>query len=234
MRLLAKTEVDEERPIGLHPIPGFPSLFTSNLPRQSQGSQVSHGRIAYKLATGFLICVVVLAVAVLFDMFRTEVGAAMIHLGEEIVGTGPQRQPSPPLPSAVPVPEQPSPSTEVKPDVLQKEASGNFALPPDSSSQVNSHSQDLAIPRAKVAPDRSLYRQSPNSAQDRSAEAAKLWSSVASGNSSAEVDLAQLYLSGQGVSRNCEQAKVLLQAAAKGGSVEAQKQLKKLRTSGCS
>ncbi len=229
----AKTEVDDARPMGLRPIPGFPSLFTSKLPRLSQDSQASHGRIAYRLATGFLICVVVLVVVVLFDMFRPEVGAVLIHLGEKIAGMGPQRQTSSPLPSSAQVPAPLSPSTETKPDVLQKEPSGAPVLPLDSFNQVNLQSQDLAIPRTKVAPDRSLYRQSPNAAQGRSAKAMRLWSSVASGNSSAEVDLARLYLSGEGVSRNCEQAKVLLQAAAKGGSVEAQQQLKKLRTSGC-
>ena len=233
MRPGTKTEVDEARPIGLRPIPGFPSLFTSNLLRQSQNSQASQGRIAYRFATGFLVCVVIVAVVVLFDMFRPEVGAALVHLGEKIAGLGPQRQTSSPLPTSVPVPEQPSPSTKAKPDVPQEEASGDSALPPDSSSKVDSQSLDLAIPRTKEATDRSLYRQSPNSAQDRSAEAIRLWSSIASGNSSAEVDLARLYLSGEGVSRNCEQAKVLLQAAAKRGSVEAQRQLKKVRTSCC-
>jgi TPR repeat protein len=52
-------------------------------------------------------------------------------------------------------------------------------------------------------------------------------------DSSAEVDLARLYLRGEGVPRNCEQAKVLLRAAAKGGSGEARQQLKKLRARGC-
>ena len=49
----------------------------------------------------------------------------------------------------------------------------------------------------------------------------------------AQVNLARLYLRGYGVPRNCEQAKVLLRAAAKRGSVEARQELEKLRTSGC-
>ncbi|HEX2666347.1 MAG TPA: SEL1-like repeat protein [Candidatus Acidoferrum sp.] len=78
-----------------------------------------------------------------------------------------------------------------------------------------------------------MDRRSANSAQDKSAEVTRLWSAVASGNYSAEVDLARLYLTGDGIPRNCEQAKVLLQAAGKHGSVEALQQLKELRTSGC-
>jgi len=61
----------------------------------------------------------------------------------------------------------------------------------------------------------------------------RLWSAIASGNSSAEVDLARLYLSGDGIPRNCEQAKVLLQAAAKSGNVEARQELKELQTTSC-
>jgi len=229
----AKTEVDEARPIGLHPIPGLPSLLTSDLLGQSQDSQGSQRGITYRLATGFLIVALVAAVVVLFEMFRPEIGASLIHLGEKISGIGPQRQTSSPLPSSAPVPAHPTPSTEAKPAVLQKEALGDSALPPDSSRQRNSQSSDLAIPRKKDAPDRSPYRRPPNSAQDGSAEVTRLWSAVASGSTSAEVDLARLYLSGDGVPRNCEQAKVLLRAAAKRGSVEARQQLKELRTSDC-
>ena len=228
-----KTEVDEAQPIGLLPIPGLPSPFASNPPGQSQDSQAPRRGIAYRLATGFLIGVLVWAVVMLFEMFRPEVGASLIHLGEEITGIASHQQTSTPLPSSSPLPTPPSPSTEAKPAALQKEASGDSALPPDSSRQVTSQSPNPAIPGTKEDRDRSPDRRSPNSAQDRSAEVTRLWSAVASGNASAEVDLARLYLKGDGAPQNCEQAKILLRAAAKGGSVEARQQLKKLRTSGC-
>jgi hypothetical protein len=229
----AKTEVDGARPIGPRPISGFPSLFASNLPGQSPDSQAAGRGIAYRLATGFLIGVLVVAAVVLFDMFRLQVGAALIHLGEKITGIGWQPQTSSPPTSPAPVPAQPSPSTEAEPDALQREASGNSTLPPDSSKQVNSQSPDLAIPPTEEAPDRLPYRRSPNATQDRSAEVTRLWSAVASGNSSAAVDLARLYLRGDGVPRDCEQAKILLRAAAKHGSVEARQKLRELRTVGC-
>ena len=229
----AKNDVDEGRPVGLGPIPGLPSHFPSNLPRPSQDSEAPQRGIAYRLATGFLIGVLVWAVVMLFEMFRPEVGASLIHLGEKVTGIGPQRQTSPPLPSLPPVPASPSPSTEAKPDVPQKEASGDSALPSDTSRQVTLQSPGLVIPPTKEAPGRSPVRRSPNSAQDRSAEVTRLWSVVASGNASAEVDLARLYLRGDGAPQNCEQAKVLLRAAANNGSVEARQELKKLRTSDC-
>jgi len=229
----AKTELDEVRPIGLRPTPGLPSPLASNSLGQSQDSEASQRGLAYRLATGFLIGVLVWAVVVLFEMFRPEVGASLIHLGEKITGIGPQRQPSSPLPSSAPVPAHPSPSTEATPAVLQKQASMDSTMPPDSSSQATSQGPNLAIPRKKEAPDRSANPLSPNSAQDRSAEVTRLWSAVASGNASAEVDLARLYLRGDGVPQNCEQAKVLLSAAASGGSIDARQELKKLRASDC-
>jgi len=176
--------------------------------------------------------VLVVAVVGLFEMFRPEVGASLIHLGEKIIGIDPQRQTSSPPPSLSTVPARPSPSTEAKPAVLEKEASGDSALPPDASGQVNSQSPGLAIPTTNEAADRSPDRRS-NSAQDRSVDVTRLWSAVASGNTSAEVELARLYLRGDGVPRNCEQAKVLLRAAAKRGSVEARKELQGLQPSGC-
>jgi len=60
-----------------------------------------------------------------------------------------------------------------------------------------------------------------------------LWTEVAKGNTSAEVTLAQLYLIGRGVPKSCAQAKVLLQAAAKKGNVEAIDKLAQIRRQGC-
>lgn len=241
------TEVGEKRPVQLHPIPGLPSLFTSNVPWQSQDSQASEGRIAYRVATGFLIVVLAVAGVVFFDMFRPKVGDSLIHLGEKINDSARlQPQNSPPPLSSAQGPAQPSAASEAKPDAVQteakanapqKEVPGDSVLPVDTSTRVNSQSPSAEISHTtattKEAPQPTPYRPAANGAQDRSAEATRLWSAVASGDSSAEVDLARLYLKGEGVPRNCEQARVLLRAAAKGGSSEARQQLKKLRTRGC-
>lgn len=242
-----KTEVDAQRPVELHSVPGLPSLFTSSVPWQPQDSQTSEGRIAYRIATGFLIAVLAVAGVVLFDMFRPKVGESLIHLGERINGNAEvQPQSSSPQPRPAQAPGQPLSSsepradmvqTEAKPNVVQNENPGGSSLPVDSSKQVNPQNTESATLRTAAtsneAPNPSPYRGATNSRQDRSAEATRLWSAVASGDSSAEVDLARLYLKGEGVPRNCEQAKVLLRAAAKGGSAEARQQLKQLRARGC-
>jgi type II secretory pathway predicted ATPase ExeA len=69
--------------------------------------------------------------------------------------------------------------------------------------------------------------------QDPVEHARWLWAAVAQGNTSAEVTLAELYLIGQGVTQNCDQARVLLKAAAKKGSGEAIDKLAKLEQQGC-
>lgn len=235
----------EERPAELHSIPGLPSLFTSSAPWQPQDSSASGGRIAYRVATGFLIVVLTVAGVVFFDMFRPKVGEWLIHLGERINGSGNlQPQNSSPQTGSAQVPAPASPAnrakpdvahTEGKPDVVQNDKAEDPSLTVDSSKQVNSSSNPAisgTMTTTTEAPSHS-DRGATNSRQDRSAEATRLWSAVASGDSSAEVELARLYLRGDGVARNCEQAKVLLRAAAKGGSVEARQQLQKLRSRGC-
>ena len=70
-------------------------------------------------------------------------------------------------------------------------------------------------------------------AQD-SAEAAKwLWRSVAKENSSAALMLSDLYLRGSGVAKNCDQARVLLDAAARKGAAGAAERLRNLPAFGC-
>jgi hypothetical protein len=69
--------------------------------------------------------------------------------------------------------------------------------------------------------------------QDFSKAVALLWSSVRKGHVPAEVTLADLYRRGDGVEKNCDQARVLLVAASKKGSVEARQMLEQIAERGC-
>jgi len=60
-----------------------------------------------------------------------------------------------------------------------------------------------------------------------------LWSAIEKGNSTAETTLADLYLRGDGVTRNCDQAHVLLSAASRKGYPEAMQKLQELNRNGC-
>jgi hypothetical protein len=60
-----------------------------------------------------------------------------------------------------------------------------------------------------------------------------LWASVEKGNTKAAIILADLYIWGRGVPQNCDQARVLLTAAAKRASSEAAQRLQDMASDGC-
>jgi len=60
-----------------------------------------------------------------------------------------------------------------------------------------------------------------------------LWQAVAKKNAEAAELLSVLYLRGEGVAKNCEQARILLDVAASKGVQEAAEQLRHLQDFGC-
>jgi hypothetical protein len=72
-----------------------------------------------------------------------------------------------------------------------------------------------------------------NRQRDLTRAVALLWSSVKKGYVPAEVTLADLYRRGDGVEKNCDQARVLLVAASKKGSFEARQILEQIAEQGC-
>ena len=61
----------------------------------------------------------------------------------------------------------------------------------------------------------------------------ELWMEVAAGNTSAQIILAQMYAVGDGVGKNCEQARVLLKAAAAKGNAEAIRKYDDINATSC-
>jgi hypothetical protein len=74
---------------------------------------------------------------------------------------------------------------------------------------------------------------SPNRAREAPAAVQLLWTAVEKGNVGAEIDLAELFRTGRGVSKNCDQTRILLSAAARKGSAEARKRLEAFQREGC-
>lgn len=67
-----------------------------------------------------------------------------------------------------------------------------------------------------------------------SGEAAQwLWRAVGKGNLAATVALSDLYLRGDGVPKNCDQGRLLLDAAARKGAIAAAQRLRNLQAFGC-
>ncbi len=84
---------------------------------------------------------------------------------------------------------------------------------------------------AKAAPGADEMTKAKN-ASDSAAEAAWLWKATAKGNADAPVQLADMYIQGDGVPRSCEQAVVLLKTAAEKENARARNRLASMYASG--
>lgn len=118
--------------------------------------------------------------------------------------------------------------TPVKPDVRQTAppvtaASDSKKIPQPVSAD---GSQELAVAEG--------YLNGVNGQQRNTAEAVPwLWKAVEKRNTEATILLSDLYLHGNGVPKNCDQAHVLLDAAASRGVHDAAVRLQNLRVYGC-
>jgi hypothetical protein len=74
---------------------------------------------------------------------------------------------------------------------------------------------------------------SPGVARDSAQAAQWLWKAVGKSNLEATLALSDLYLRGDGVPRSCDQARLLLDAAARKGGRAAAERLRNLQASGC-
>ncbi|HWN74675.1 MAG TPA: PilZ domain-containing protein [Candidatus Udaeobacter sp.] len=74
---------------------------------------------------------------------------------------------------------------------------------------------------------------SPSKSSEVPAAIQLLWAAVEKGNIGAEIDLAELFRTGRGVAKNCDQTRILLSAAVRKGSAEARKRLEALQRQGC-
>ena len=226
-----RVQAREHRPVVPRPAQNLPAIPNSDVTWQPQDSfGVRHG-VLHEIATGVLIAAFVFGGVALVQnfglvgRFRPKVANALIRLGEKLNGTS-KTPISSPLPDW---PQVPTPPASPVPSI--SDASQQQAL--RSSDQAHSETPSPAIPRAKEEAHHSASSRTPSLANGRSAEASRLWSAVEAGSPAAELDLARLYLKGEGVPRNCEQAWILLRAAAKSGSREARQELQKLRRYGC-
>lgn len=77
------------------------------------------------------------------------------------------------------------------------------------------------------------YLQGKGTTPDPAAAARWLWKSVGKENPHAALELAELYSRGDGVSKSCEQARILLGVAARKGVSEAGQRLRNLEINGC-
>jgi hypothetical protein len=214
--------------------PRFGNISETSLhpARFSVDSQIpsSRPRLLSGLAAGFLIFAIVFMPFLFSQNLRHEFANSLIRVGEKLEGN---RTVQPDASSPVDAPISGQNSVPI--------SSAHNTIPGDpakySSDRSGSPVATQTIQGAANSADSHLVRRQDsgqhNTARDRNARARQLWSSLAAGDDSAEVPLAQLYLKGDGVPRNCEQAQVLLRAASKKGNVEAMRQLQQLGKRAC-
>jgi hypothetical protein len=197
-----------------------------------------------------LACLLLLAV--LLFSFRETIGRSLISLGQTL--SSPSSSPS--ENSQAQIPDTSKPAEEVqqpattnaprqdnaassngdktsqshsaasnndKPEAVRPQEDREKTAPPPPTTE-NQFRDERAAPSAEATTTRK---------QNPADEVRALWSAVGQGNTAAEVTLAKLYMIGGGVPKNCDQARVLLRAAARKGNSEAISKLSQITRQGC-
>jgi PilZ domain len=194
---------------------------------------------------GLAFLAMVVAAGALLYVYQRDAGDSLIWLGETLSGKTKASAAVPESKSAEPAQKAETPAAvneapakpeaamapEAEPDVAPKkeseQAPGKEEAPVQSEAAIRSPvRQESMLERQaaqpKVEPPRSPYE-----------SVASLWEAVQGGSVAAEMSLADRFVRGQGVERNCDQARVLLRAAAGKGNREARLRLYQLESGGC-
>jgi len=201
-----------------------------------------------------------LALAVTFSVYHQAFGEGLIWLGRQLGGSAVATQASPPAAEDKPAPGEanaagtiappsastppPSSTDTSKPDastggtqtfgtsVPSLPATGKSASPTTDIASTGDSDSVQENGSAEYAHAVQLLRDK-NRGADLSEAVRLLWISVEKGNPGAELALAELYWRGEGVAHNCDQARILLSAAARKGSADAGKRLREFEREGC-
>lgn len=218
-----------------------------------------HQRRSASVWRGIAVAATVVAALALGVVYQKDVGNSLIWLGETMSGNKTKASTvdkpasaTSALPttesetSAASVPVGKNANPSANPDVTDPTAADMKAAEDLAKTAPATRAQQAAAggPNASNVSDRStsvLERQGaagaaaakpePNWSETDSVEA--LWGAVQAGSVSAEVSLAERFARGAGVNKNCDQAKVLMKAAADKGNREARLRLYELETGGC-
>ncbi len=204
------------------------------------------------LVTALLILVGLAYVS--FPYLRSHVPAILQHYRASAKAPASQAPP-PPVQATVP-PPQPDPVAALRPGNTQPTSHQQPVEPPaqpkeaspaavSDISGTSKSAADSVTLASKTEPDpvadngsRELsqaqrYLDGRGVPHDSTQAVAWLWKAVGKQNTHAEVLLADLYMLGAGVPKNCDQARLLLVAATKKGAPEAAEKLRRLETNGC-
>jgi len=184
-----------------------------------------------------------LLLAILLYSFRENIGRSLISLGQKLSAPSETSQAEVPDTKPAEAAQQPAPANGTKENnpAPQSQATTGGADNPEVV-QPREDREKTASPPTKAEPTFKDERPGPSTEESAAKntrnlspaeQVRELWSQVGQGNTSAEVTLAKLYLIGGGVTKNCDQARVLLRAAAKKGNPEAIAKLSQITRQGC-
>jgi TPR repeat protein len=132
-----------------------------------------------------------------------------------------------------------SPSAMTSPNQRAPTPRENQAASPQPASPIVSVAASRSISAAEptgaedLATAENYLNGTHGASRDRKVAAQWLWKAVGKGNLTAATVLSDLYLRGDGVSKSCDQARLLLDAAARKGSRAAAERLTNLQAFGC-
>lgn len=243
-----------------HGIPGKatgPNAAARALPELPEPThRVRSGLEWFTLRRALISMIALMALAGAY-VYHRELGSMLIGLGEAMGGVSDKTANSPNVSTDptenVPNAGDANPTNPVRPD-------NRAPNPSDSSASESGNAQSTwsGASKANPAPVTPLAGITPPATPDTSPDSGQaeylqavqilrgrnagvdtpeavrlLWIAVEKGNPAAEVMLADLYWHGRGVVRNCDQTRILLTAAARKGSAEAQKRLLQFQREGC-
>ncbi len=202
---------------------------------QARASALMPKRIS--TSSGIIVtALIVLVLATLF-VFRRETAGAFIWLGQQMVESAPASEPA--------ASNSPTKGTDGKLAANTKPEANNMpeqASKPDTGPDTKS----AAAPetRAKQEPPAATPSPAPSTTsstppnenpapQAPTTSVRALWTEVAKGNISAELNLGNMYMTGHGVTKSCYQAHRLFAAAARKGNEEGKQRLAELERTGC-
>jgi len=213
---------------------------------------------SYGVFLGLALVVALLAIG--YVVWRSTYGAQQVHDSAHdspqappaMAATQPAAQPTTPdpVPSTVPKPAEPASASPANPPAATSEGppENERAGAPSRGRKPASAKPSRAVAAAEKNPtpdsatgngaeELTMAQQylNGNSGQERNrAEGAKwLWKAVSKHNAEATLLLADLYLRGEGVGKSCDQAHILLDAAARQGIKGAGDKLRHLQAFGC-
>lgn len=91
----------------------------------------------------------------------------------------------------------------------------------------------MSFPLNQLAPSKDLQVPEPRPTRKTLTLLAQLWALVEAGDARAAVTLGDIYLRGDGVPVDCDQARVLLYVASKENNAEGTRRLQDLEENGC-